>query len=129
MTVLLDPNILVRHFTGDPPDQAARARTFLGTTRGLFLTDLIVAEIVYVLQSYYEAPRATVAKHLRSALGSPRIDVADVPLLWRAIELYEFERLDFPEAYLAAVAEASGSAVASFDRSLDRIESVTRVEP
>ncbi len=129
MTVLLDTNILVRHFTGDPPEQAARVRAFLRTTHDLFATDLIVAEIVYVLESYYEAPRATVAEHLRSALGSPRIGFADVSVLWRAVELYEFERLDFPEAYLAAVAEVSGSAVASFDRSLDRIESVTRVEP
>ena len=129
MTVLLDTNVLVRHFTGDPPEQAARARTFLRTTEGLFLTDLIAAEIVYVLESYYEAPRSEVSYHLRSALGSPTLAAADVPLLWRALELYEFDRLDFPEAYLAAVAEATGSSVAFFDRSLDRVETVTRVEP
>lgn len=129
MTVLLDTNILVRHFTNDPPGLAARAGSFLRAAEGLFLVDLVVAEIVYVLESYYEAPRAAVAKHVRSALGSPRIDVADAPVLWRALELYEFQRLDFPEAYLAALAEATGASVASFDRSLDRIDSVTRVEP
>lgn len=119
MTVLLDTNVLVRHFTNDPPALAAKARSFLQVTEGLFLVDLVVAEIVYVLESYYEAPRAEVAEHIRSALGSPRVGVADAPLLWRAVELYELQRLDFPEAYLAALAEASGASVASFDRSLD----------
>lgn len=129
MTVFLDTNVLVRHFTNDPPDLAARARAYLRLTGGLFLVDLVVAEVVYVLESYYEAPRETVARHVRSALGSPRIDVADASLLWRALELYEFERLDFPEAYLAALAEATGASVASFDRSLDRVETIERVEP
>lgn len=129
MTVLLDTNVLVRHFTNDPPGLAAKARTFLRVTEGLFLVDLIIAEIVYVLESYYEAPRATVAKHVRGALGSSTIDVTDAPVLWRALELYEFQRLDFPEAYLAALAEETGASVASFDRSLDRVETVTRVEP
>ncbi|MFO7572197.1 MAG: PIN domain-containing protein [Gaiellaceae bacterium] len=129
MTVLLDTNVLVRHFTDDPPYLAARARAFLQSGDGLFLVDLVVAEVVYVLESYYEATRTTVARHVRSALGSPTIDVADAPVLLRALELYEFERLDFPEAYLAALAEGTGAVVASFDRSLDRVETVTRVEP
>ncbi len=129
MTVLLDSNVLVRHFTNDPPALAARARSFLRATDGLFLVDLVVAEVVYVLESYYEAPRQTVAEHVRTALGSPRIGVVDAPVLWRALELYEFRRLDFAEAYLAALAEATDASVASFDRSLDRVETVTRVEP
>ena len=130
MTVLLDTDILVRHFTGDPPAQAARARMVLRTTQGLFLTDLIVAETVYVLESYYEAPRSEVAAHLRGALGSPRIGVAHPSLLWRALELYEVVRLDFAEAYLVALAEASGvDAIASFDQSLDRVRTIQRLEP
>jgi predicted nucleic acid-binding protein len=129
VTVLLDTNVLVRFFTNDPPALATKARSFLQATEGLFLVDLVVAEIVYVLESYYETPRAEVAEHVRSALSSPRVGVTNVPLLWRALELYEFQRLDFPEAYLAALAEASGASVASFDRSLDRVGTVTRIEP
>jgi predicted nucleic acid-binding protein len=129
VTVLLDTNVLVRHFTDDPPDLAVRARAFLRAGEGLFLADLVVAEVVYVLESYYEATRTTVARHVRSALGSPTIDVADAPMLLRALEFYEFERLDFPEACLAALAEGTGALVASFDRSLDRVDTVTRVEP
>ena len=40
------------------------------------------------------------------------------------------ERVDFAEAYLVACAESTGvHEIASFDRSLDRVETVRRVEP
>jgi hypothetical protein len=46
-----------------------------------------------------------------------------------ALELYELERIDFAEAYLVASAEASGAgAIASFDRSIDRVSTVQRIE-
>jgi predicted nucleic acid-binding protein len=44
--------------------------------------------------------------------------------------VYEQERLDFAEAYLVAQAEATGvDEILSFDRTIDRIGSVTRREP
>jgi predicted nucleic acid-binding protein len=129
VTVLLDTNVLVRHFTDDPPHLAARARAFLRTTAEMLLVDLVVAETVYVLESYYEATREEVARHVGAALGWPSVAVADPTVLLRALDLYEFDRLDFPEAYLAALAEQTGAYIASFDRALDRIETVTRVEP
>ena len=48
----------------------------------------------------------------------------------RALEVYEIDRLDFAEAYLVASAERSGvDAVASFDRSIDRVTTIRRIEP
>jgi predicted nucleic acid-binding protein len=45
---------------------------------------------------------------------------------FRALEVYERDRLDFADAYLVAQAEASSVAeILSFDRSIDRVESVT----
>ena len=60
----------------------------------------------------------------------PAIVVADEALLLRALELYEVDRLDFAEAYLVASAEVSGvGKIASFDRSIDRVTTVQRIEP
>lgn len=59
-----------------------------------------------------------------------RHPTGDAPLLLRAIEVYETELIDFAEAYLVACAETTGiNRVASFDRSLDRVTKITRVEP
>ena len=130
MTAFVDTNVLVRHLTGDPPDQAARASALLGSGEDLLLTDVIAAETVYVLQSFYEASREQVATTIRSIVAFERIITADPMLLLRAVEIYETDRLDFSDAYLVAAAESHGiDRVASFDRSIDRMASIERVEP
>lgn len=123
MSAFVDTNILVRHLVGDPPDMAARATDYLGSESELLVTDLIVAETVYVLDSFYEVSREAIATSMRSLLTLNSVIVVDAALLLRSIEIYEHDRLDFAEAYLVASAESSGvDAVASFDRSVERIE-------
>ena len=130
MSAFVDTNILVRHLTGDPPEQAARASRFLAAADELLLADLVVAEIVYVLESFYEVPRARVAELVRAIIAFPAIVVLDAAMLLRALEVYETARLDFAEAYLVAQAERSGvGAVASFDKAIDRVTTVRRIEP
>lgn len=130
MTAFLDTNVLVRHLTGDPPEQARRATRYLQHADTLLLPDLILAEVAYVLESYYEAPRPQVAEALRSILAFRAIRVVDGPLLLRAVEVYEVHGLDYADAYLVASAERTGvGVVASFDRAIDRIGTVRREEP
>jgi predicted nucleic-acid-binding protein len=128
--VLLDTNVLVRHLTGDPSGQARRATALLRGRHELILTDLILAEMVYVLESFYERPHAEISEMTRALLALPSIAVVDHDLLLRAVELYEVARLDFAEAYLAALAELSDVRhVASFDRQIDRVKTIKRLEP
>lgn len=130
MSAFVDTDVLIRHLTGDPPGQARRATAFLEEADELLLPDLIVAEVVYVLESFYEVARPRVAELTRAIIGFPAIVVADTPLLLRALEVYEVNRLDFAEAYLVASAEASGvDTIASFDQTIDRVPTVGRIEP
>jgi predicted nucleic-acid-binding protein len=130
LRAFVDTNVLVRHLTGDPPDQAAAATAFLQNAKHLYLTDLVLAEVVYVLESFYKVKREIVAEFARAILAFPAVAVADGALLLRAVEVYEVERLDFAEAYLVACAEVSGvNAIATFDRTVDRVGTVSRIEP
>jgi predicted nucleic-acid-binding protein len=132
LSALIDTNVLVRHLTGDPPEMAKRATRFLSTSGpgDLVLVDLVVAEVVYVLESFYKSPREQVADAVRSIIGFGAITVVDQETLLRTIEIYEVERLDFAEAYLVAVAESADIAqVVSFDQSIDRMGTVRRLEP
>jgi predicted nucleic acid-binding protein len=130
LSAFLDTNVLVRHLTGDPPAQARQATAFLEGAEELLVPDLVVAEVVYVLESFYEVERPRVAELVRAVVGFPAVVVVDAPLLLRALEVYEVERLDFAEAYLVASAEVSGvGTIASFDREIDRLTTVRRVEP
>lgn len=129
-TAFVDTNVLVRHLTGDPPDMARRATRHLHGAAGLLLVDVVIAEVVFVLESYYRSPRALIAEAIRALIGLESIRVVDPDLLHRTIEVYEHDRLDFAEAYLVATAERSGvHTIASFDRSIDRVRTVRRIEP
>ena len=87
MTAFVDTNVLIRHLTG-----------------------LIVAEVVHLLESFYEVPRPRVAELDRAIIAFPAIEDAD--------------------AYLVAEAETSGvNAVASFDKTVERVPTVRRVAP
>ena len=130
MSAFVDTNILVRHLTGDPAEMAARASAYLATEIELLVTDLVVAETIYVLESFYRAPREQVAAAMRSLLAFESVTTLDPAMLLRALEVYELDRLDFAEAYLVAAAETTGiNRIASFDRAIDRVTSVERIEP
>ena len=93
-------------------------------------TTLPVSLPAYALDSFYDVERARVAELVRAVIAFPAIVVVDAALLLRAIEVYEVNRLDLAEAYLVASAEASGvGAIASFDRSIDKVPTVQRIEP
>jgi predicted nucleic-acid-binding protein len=109
---------------------ASRATQALANEEHLLLTDLVLAECVYVLESFYEVERPRVAELMRSALAVSSIDAIDPALLLRALEVYELDRVDFAEAYLVAQAEATGvNEILSFDRSIDKITTIARREP
>lgn len=130
MSAFLDTNVLIRYLTGDPPAQARRATAFLERADELLVPDLILAEVIYVLESFYEVGRQRVAELVRAIIAFPAIIVVDEPLLLRALEVYEVEPIEFAEAYLVASAEASGvETIASFDRTIDRVTTIRRVEP
>jgi predicted nucleic acid-binding protein len=129
LTAFLDTNVVIRHLTGDPPELATRATTALASGERLLLTDLVLAECVYVLESFYEVERHRVADLMRSAMALSSIETVDRNSPLRAFAVYELG-LDFAEAYLVAQAEATGvGQVLSFDRSIDRVETVHRREP
>jgi len=113
-----------------PLSSKQTAAICLATTEDLLLSDVIAAEIVFVLESFYKVGRAEVARLMRSVLAFEAIRTIDATLLLRALEVYETDRLDFADAYLVACAETAGVAeIASFDKAFDRVGSVTRIEP
>jgi hypothetical protein len=64
--------------TGDPPARVRRATTFLARAEELLLPGVIIAEVVYVLESFYEVEHQHVAerrprdsRHIASAFSPP----------------------------------------------------------
>ena len=121
--VWVDADVVLRLLTGQAQAQAAAAlmaRADAGELR-LRLCPLVVAEVVWVLTSAYDVPRAQVADVLTSFLASGGLVVEDGMLLAVALAQMAEQRVDFVDAYLAAKARLSGAPVAPFDGDFDRL--------
>ena len=130
----LDANVVVRHFTGQPPEMATRATSALtgAPPHSLVLTDLTVAEIVYVLQGPYARPRDEVARLVEATLSLASVAVDNEALLRRTLEHYGKRNMDWPDAYLVALVEQRHlDGLLSFDRFDTKIAGlpVVRREP
>lgn len=130
----IDANVILRYFTKDPPDMAKAAlKIFSAAQEGhilLVVAPITVAEVVWVLESYYEYPRRQIAETLSLFLRSDGIEVIDLEMLVQALSLYHEKNIDFADVLLAQFALNRGlNIIYSFDRHFDRIPGITKIEP
>ncbi len=113
--IAFDTNVLVRLLVGDDPDQLARAERLLLQAKEndetCFLSDPVLCELEWVLESSYEAPRATILTVLRDLLDQQVFAFADRQVVRRAIDAYQHGRGDFSDYLIGANAQAQGARV------------------
>ncbi len=130
---LLDTNVLIRFLRGDRAERSRAAlKLFSEANDGkcvLVLTEVAVAEAVWVLESVYRADRKLIADGLRKVILSAGIRCANSDVMLDALVRFGAAKLDFLDCYLAALAAASGDRVATFDKDFDRFDDVQRWEP
>ena len=126
---LLDTNVLLRFLLDDHPELSqAAAGLFQQAADGkclLILTDLGVAEAVWVLTSYYKLERQAVAESLAKMIVKAGIQCPTQESVLDALTRFKASNCDFFDCYLAAQASALGVAVASFDKDLKKFEDVS----
>ena len=125
---LVDTNVLIRFFTGEPPEMAERARALIAQADvgkiHLEVPAIIVAETVYTLESFYEMPKAEVCEKLHSFLRSRGISPREPEIILDALDRYRSLPVHFADAYLAASAAAADIPVYSFDADFARFKDV-----
>ena len=130
----IDANVILRYLTKDPPKMAEAAlRTFDDAKNGtisLLLTPLTVAEVVWVLESFYHHSKTEIAQTIAQFLFCDGLEVEDLDLLMEALTLYQGKNLDFADAFLATIALRRGpQAIYSFDQHFNRVPGISRLEP
>lgn len=130
----VDANVIVRLITNDPPDMVESAiRLFQRVDEGaleLIIDDIIIAEAVWTLSSFYGFPAVEIASMLATVLVGDGIVSDSKTELLQALALYEDKNIDFVDALLAVRMLKSGvTEVYSFDRHFDRFESLRRLSP
>jgi predicted nucleic-acid-binding protein len=115
----VDANILLRFLTGDPRDQAEQAAALMRRAEQgeviLIVTALTLAEVFWVLRSFYGYRQPEIARVLVPLLGAEGIEVEDRELLIQAVELTAVQKVDLADALLALQAQRAGEIVCTFD--------------
>jgi uncharacterized protein len=131
----VDTNLFIRYLTNDDQVKAERVELLLkeaaaGKVR-LVTAEMVIAEVVWVLESYYQLTSGEVAPLVRAILATSGLEVLNAPLVARAVEHYETKHVDFIDGYIAAVMEKQRiTDLYSFDRKhLSRIGEISRKEP
>ena len=81
-TCFADTNLFLRFLTNDIPDQADQVEALLHhAAKGevkLVTTAMVISEIVWTLESFYQTPKAEIQDKVLAILNTPGLDV-DAP--------------------------------------------------
>ena len=119
--VFVDTDIFLRYLTNDVPKQADAVERLLrraGAGEIVLVTGImVIAEIVWTLESFYKLPRVEIQARVRAIINTPGLEVHDRIVISQAISDYVDKNVDFGDAYNAAWTLAQGiSTVQTFDR-------------
>jgi predicted nucleic acid-binding protein len=102
----VDTNVFLRFFTNDLPEQAAAADAlFRRAAAGeieLVTNAMVLAEIVWVLESYYHLARADVAERAMAVALMEGLVLPEADLITEALSSYVESNVDFIDAFNAA---------------------------
>jgi predicted nucleic acid-binding protein len=130
----IDSNVILRYLTQDPPKMAEKAlKIFTEAKKGrliLLITPLTVAEVVWVLESYYGHPKKDIADTLTQFLLCDGLEIESLELMIGSLNLFQERNIDFADAVLASQALRKGPpSIYSFDHHLNRVPGITVLEP
>jgi len=128
---LLDTNLIIRYLVQDQERQArAAGKLFEACDRGdlvVAVLPVVLAECVFVLESFYDHPRAEIAAALSGLISSPGVEINGAAIHLDALDRYRRTNLHFVDCLLAATAAAEDTPVATFDQQFRKFPDV-RVE-
>lgn len=120
---ILDTNVLVRFFVGDEKEHQKQAVIWFSEAekgkRRIVVSVLIVAEAVFVLESFYKQPREDIIQVFEVFLSQRWLEVPEREVLLGLWKWYQ-KGFHFVDSFLLSWASVSGSKILSFDKPLRR---------
>lgn len=124
-TNLVDANIVIRYLTKDDPNLFIKAKQyFIDAASGkskIYLDSVTVAEIVWVLTSFYKYPRINISEPLLKILSQQWVLSDRKSIIISALTFFTTHTLSYIDCYLHCLAKAKNLSLATFDKKLSKI--------
>lgn len=99
----VDTNVFLRFLTRDNPEKFEDCKSlFKKTIKGkisLITSEMVIAELIWTLLSYYNVPKAEVVEKVSIILNTPNLHVLNKDLILEALVLYGKKDIDYIDAY------------------------------
>ena len=132
-TLTVDTNAVLRYLTNDIPLQANKVKTYLIKAQkgqiSLELTLIVIVEIMFQLQHWYEVSKEKAANSLITFISPDWIKVKNKSAVLEAIKLYKSKNIDLVDLLLWSTATAEEQQILSFDKDFDKLEPSIRLKP
>ncbi|NJC96432.1 MAG: nucleotide-binding protein [Anaerolineales bacterium] len=134
-SIFVDTNLFLRYLTNDVPVQAdAMEKLLRQAEQGkitLVTNGIVIAEIVWTLESYYELERSEIQNKVLAILNTPGLEIPESNLILKSIMWYSDKNVDFIDAYNAAWMEQEGiEKIYTFDQKhFSRFDEVEVLKP
>jgi predicted nucleic-acid-binding protein len=124
--IALDTNILVRFIVHDEPVQTRLVRERIYQLREAderaLVTDIVLCELIWVLESSYDFKREELEEVLKTILLTRQFEVENRRMAWAALEDYRQSGADYADCLLGRTARAAGcEETITFDREAARL--------
>jgi predicted nucleic-acid-binding protein len=134
-SIFVDTNLFLRFLTNDVPTQADAVEKLLHQAEQgkshLITNGMVIAEIVWTLESYYELERDDIQNKVLAILNTSGLEIPDSNLILKSIIWYVEKNVDFIDAYNAAWMELKGiEKIYTFDQKhFARFDDVEVIKP
>jgi predicted nucleic acid-binding protein len=130
----VDTNLFLRYLTKDDPGKFGRCRELFKKAVedevSLHTSEMVVAELVWTLLSYYKVPKAEVIEKVSIIISTPNLHVVNKTIIADSLILYSQKNIDFIDAYNALFMKFHGlGKIYSYDQDFDSIGGIEREEP
>jgi predicted nucleic-acid-binding protein len=123
----VDTNVLVRLLVRDDPEQVRAAEEF--TSKGAWVSHLVLAETVWVLDAVYDRSVEQIATALDMLLNHKELTLQDSEVVSAALEHYRGRpAIEFSDCMILEIARKAGHLpVGTLDRNLAKLEGAQRL--
>lgn len=123
----LDTNVLVRYLVQDHPLQSKKAAAFIEKNCSheapAFISEIVLCELVWVLESAYGYKKDVIIQALERILMTAQFKVENKDNVWEALSAYRRSKADFSDCLIGAKNHTAGcEKTATFDHALKGME-------
>jgi predicted nucleic-acid-binding protein len=120
----VDTNVLVRLLARDDADRVHAAEEFI--SKGAWVSHLVLAETLWVLDSVYDLSRAQISTAVQMLLNHRELSLQDADVVTAALDHYRRRSaVEFSDCLVLEIARKAGHLpVAKFDRNFSKLDDV-----